>query len=246
MRPVWVPRWITASLMTLLASAPLHAAWDNVFQVTCNSCGHTSSSNYAPSADPCPQNCTTRYVQRCYYQPVTTYETRTYNETVTTYRTSYYWEPVTSYRYTSYYDPSSCCYRQQACPTTCYRLRSQCCPVQSVVARYCTVPVHSQRLVTYYEPQTTCCQTTIGAPISTLPPGASVIEQQSAPPGSPPAGVRDSFDNIRPSDSYKPNPEMPPASRQLAPLSPNTKAPPAESSPPPKVRLDKIVSLPKQ
>ncbi len=251
MRPVRVPRWITASLLTLLASGPLHAAWDNVFQVTCNSCGHTSSSYYTPSCDPCPQQtCTTRYVQRCYYQPVTTYETRTYYEPVTTYRTSYYWEPVTSYRYTSYYDPSTCCYRQQACPTTCYRLRSQCCPVQSVVARYCTVPVQSQRLVTYYEPQTTCCQTTIGAPISTLPPGASVIEQQPAgPPAAPPAGVRDSGDPIRGSDSYKPAPEMPPASRnlrQLTPQAPDAKAPAVETSPPPKVRLDKIVSLPKQ
>jgi hypothetical protein len=245
MRRFRLANWMTASLLTLAASTPLRAGWDNVFQVTCNSCGsRPAQSYYTPVSDPCPQNCTTRYVQRCYYQPVTTYETRTYNETVTTYRTSYYWEPVTSYRYTSYYDPSSCSYRQQACPTTCYRLRSQCCPVQSVVARYCTVPVQSQRLVTYYEPQTTCCHTTIGAPVAAPPPGASVIDSQT---GAPPAGVRDSSDTIKPSDSYKPNPEMPPASssRQLQPRSPNAKAPSAETDPPPKVRLDKIVSLPK-
>jgi hypothetical protein len=185
-------------------------------------------------------------VQRCYYQPITTYETRTYYEPVTTYRTSYYWEPVTTYRYTSYFDPCCCCFRQQACPTTCYRLRSQCCPVQSVVARCCTVPVQSQRLVTYYEPVTTCCQTTIGAPVACPPAGASVIESQ---PPSPSPGVRDSGDTIRGgSDSYKPNPEMPPASgssRQLAPLVPNAKTPAVETSPPPKVRLDKIVALPK-
>jgi hypothetical protein len=62
--------------------------------------------------------------------------------------------------------------------------------------------------------------------------------------------VRDSYDNIRPSDSYRPpyGDTMPPASgssRQLAPQSPNGKAPAAETPPPPTVRLDKIVSLPK-
>jgi hypothetical protein len=61
--------------------------------------------------------------------------------------------------------------------------------------------------------------------------------------------VRDSGDTIKGSDSYKPPPEMPPASgssRQLAPQAPNAKTPPVETPPPPKVRLDKIVSLPKQ
>src|SRR5262249_48673175 len=180
-------RWMTAGLLTLFAVTPLHAAWNNVFQVCCFNCGHghTSASYYAPAADPCnpcpqpcPQQvCTTRYVQRCYYQPCTTYQTKTYYEAVTSYRTSYYWEPVTTYRYTSYYDPCTCTCQQQACPVTCYRLRSQCCPVTNYVARCCTVPVTTQRLVTYYEPQTTCCTTTIGAPVAAPPAGAGVIEQ---------------------------------------------------------------------
>src|SRR5438132_10393852 len=87
-------------------AAPLQAAWNNVFQVCCHRCGAVAPApvvaNYAPVvADPCcPQQvCTTRYVQRCYYQPVTAYQSRTYYEPVTTYRTSYYHEPVTSYRY---------------------------------------------------------------------------------------------------------------------------------------------------
>jgi hypothetical protein len=255
-----VSRWLAAGLLALLAGSPLHAAWNNVFQVCCNSCGgQTSASFYAPPADPCnpcppPPCCTTRYVQRCYYQPVVTYQTRTYYEPVTTYRTSYFWEPVTVQRCTSHFDPCTCSWQQQCCPTTAYRLRSQCCPVQSFVARCCTVPVTSQRLVTFYEPQTTCSTPSIGAPAAAPPPvpmaaplpGAGVNDSQL---GAPPAGVRDSGDNIRGSDSYKPE-TMPPASgsslRQLTPQSPGTiKTPSNESQPPPRVRLDKIVSLPK-
>src|SRR6266849_5024330 len=117
-----VTRWLAAGLLALLAGSPLHAAWNNVFQVCCNSCGaHSSASYYAPQADPCnpcppPPCCTTRYIQRSYYQPVVTYQTKTYYEPVTTYRTSYFWEPVQTVRYTSFYDPSCCCFRQQACP----------------------------------------------------------------------------------------------------------------------------------
>jgi hypothetical protein len=263
-----VSRWLAAGLLALLAGSPLHAAWNNVFQVCCNSCGgQTSASYYAPPADPCnpcppPPCCTTRYIQRSYYQPVVTYQTKTYYEPVTTYRTSYFWEPVQTVRYTSFYDPSTCCFRQQACPVTAYRLRSQCCPVQSVVARCCTVPVTTQQLMTYYEPQTTCTSTTIGAPVAAPPPGTMAtppLGPMAAPPpgagvndsqtGVPPAGVRDSGDNFRGSDSYKPE-TMPPASgsslRQLTPQSPgNVKTPSNESQPPPRVRLDKIVSLPK-
>src|SRR5205807_2928032 len=113
--------------------SPTQAAWNNVFQVCCDSCGGQQAvSAYAPDpcCNPCPQPvCTTRYVARCYYQPVTCYQTKTYYEPVTTYRTSYYYEPVTSYRYSCYYDPCSCSYQNVACPSTCYRLRSQCCPV---------------------------------------------------------------------------------------------------------------------
>src|SRR5438552_10288178 len=141
--------------------SPTQAAWNNVFQVCCDACGgQPAVSAYAPDpcCNPCPQPvCTTRYVARCYYQPVTTYQSKSYYEAVTTYRTSYYYEPVTSYRYSCYYDPCTCCYQQVACPQTCYRLRSQCCPVQSWVQRCCQVPVTTYQRSFYWEPVTSCC-----------------------------------------------------------------------------------------
>ena len=152
------------------------AAWNNVFQVCCHSC---QSSNYVAAPAPAPvvagyngcggcQQCTTRYVQRCYYQPVVTYRQSCYTEPVTTYRTSYYYEPCTSYRYSCYYDPCTCRYQQVAQPVTTYRLRSQCCPVTNYLQRCCLQPVTTYRQMTYYEPQTTCCQTTIAAPVAAL------------------------------------------------------------------------------
>src|SRR5262249_58529256 len=100
MKPLRGIGWACALWLLGISPGPLQAAWHNVFQVCCDSCGQRSVSSYAPDpcCNPCPQVCTTRYVQRCYYQPVTTYETRSYYEAVTTYRTSYYYEPVTSYR----------------------------------------------------------------------------------------------------------------------------------------------------
>jgi hypothetical protein len=175
-----------------MANGTTQAAWNNVFQVCCHSC---RSSNYvaAPApvaAAPAPcggcQQCTTRYVQRCYYQPVVTYRQSCYMEPVTTYRTSYYYEPCTSYRYSCYYDPCTCSYQQVAQPVTTYRLRSQCCPVTSYLQRCCLQPVTSYQQMTYYEPQTTCCQTTIGAPVAALPSGALAVP---AVPAAPPPGV---------------------------------------------------------
>src|ERR1700689_4096043 len=78
-----------------LAATPVQAAWDNVFQPACNTCRPKTSNYYAPpvvagyqpayvaqyapppvvaNAPPASdcQSCTTRYVQRSYYQPVTT------------------------------------------------------------------------------------------------------------------------------------------------------------------------------
>src|SRR5688572_25778935 len=54
-----------------------------------------TSSYYADPCDPCPRPClqpvvTTRYVQRCCYEPCTTYRLQTYQQAVTTYQTSYY------------------------------------------------------------------------------------------------------------------------------------------------------------
>jgi hypothetical protein len=192
-------RWLGLTLAGLvLTGQPAAAAWDNVFQVTCFHCRHNSTSQYyaapvvvqsspvvvqsspvvaasAPCGDPCQQTqCTTRYIQRCYYEPVTTYQTQSYYEPVTTYRTSYYYEPVCSYTYKCFFDPCSCSYKQVAVPTKSYVLRSQCCPVQSWVQRCTQVPVTSYRQAFYWQPQTTCCTTTNGAPIAAVPSGVAV------------------------------------------------------------------------
>ncbi|HXG13320.1 MAG TPA: carboxypeptidase-like regulatory domain-containing protein [Gemmataceae bacterium] len=253
MRPFRRAVWGCA-LVLLVSTGPLQAAWCNVFQVCCLGCRHgTTISAYDPCCTPCPQTvCTTRYVQRCYYQPVVTYQTQTYYEPVTTYRVSYYYEPVTNYRYSCYFDPCTCTYQQVACPVTSYRLRSQCCPVQSFVQRCCTVPVTSYRQCCYYEPVTTCCTTSVGAPVvGTAPPCNSgtlpgVGEQRAAP--QPGIGEYRSTPGVPPADA---TPPPPPASgisfRQLTPWgsSPSRPAaPPRPPQPPPTVKLDRIVALP--
>src|SRR5262245_59959299 len=153
------------ALAALAAIAnPAHAGWNNVFQVCCNHCGGTAAPAVAAYADPgcCPAPpttvCTTRYIQRTYYQPVTCYRQSTYYQPVTTYRTSYYYEPVCSYRYSCYYDPCTCRYQTVATPVTSYRLRAQCCPVTTYLQRCCLTPVTTYRAACYYEPVTTCCQ----------------------------------------------------------------------------------------
>lgn len=193
MRPFRGSLWCCALAALTMANGSAKAAWNNVFQVCCHNC---QSSNYvaAPApvaAAPAPcggcQQCTTQYIQRCYYQPVTTYRQSCYMEPVTTYRTSYYYEPCTSYRYSCYYDPCTCRYQQVAQPVTTYRLRSQCCPVTSYLQRCCMQPVTSYQQVTYYVPQTTCCTTTIGAPVAAPCPSAAPV---SVPPAMPGAAVQ--------------------------------------------------------
>ena len=152
--------------LTALAAAavPARAAWDNVFQVCCATCGTQATANFV-AADPCcppppPQQvCTTRYVQRTYYQPVTCYQTRTYYEPVTTNYTSYYYEPVTEYRYTTYYDPCTGCPQRVCTPCTSYRLRSKCNSVTNYVARISYRPVTTMRQSCYLEavPVNPCC-----------------------------------------------------------------------------------------
>jgi hypothetical protein len=220
--------WALALGLCTVGVSPARAGWHNVFQVCCHSCGKTgvsyyaapAVSYYAPPADPCCtpcQVCTTRYVQRCFYQPQVSYETRSYYEPVTTYRTSYYYEPVTSYRYSSYYDPCTCTSYQVACPTTSYQLRSQCCPVQSWVQRCYYQAVTSYRQCSYWEPVTTCttpvnpCAPAVAAPapVPAAPaplPAAPVTGEPPMAPGAapqpgvgesrqpPPAGVRESRD----------------------------------------------------
>jgi hypothetical protein len=193
-------------------------------------------ANYGPTVayyggccDPCPQVCTTRYIQRSYYQPVTTYQTRTYYEAVTTNRLSFFWEPVTSVRYSYYRDPCTGCCQQVATPCTSYRLRSQCCPVTSYLQRCALVPVTTQQQVFYYEPVTSCCDPCAGTP--------GVIDRRTAPNGAPGApGVQQYNDS------------MPPAgisSRQLPLGTPRVNAP-VKPITPPSVKLERIVGIPKQ
>jgi hypothetical protein len=183
--------WCCALAALMAGGDTVKAAWNNVFQVCCHNC-RSATSNYVAAAPPaapaacCPQQtCTTRYIQRCYYQPVTTYRQSCYMEPVTTYRTSYYYEPVTTYRYSCYYDPCSCSYQQVAQPVTSYRLRSQCCPVTSYLQRCCLQPVTTYQQAFYYEPVTTCCTTSVGAPVATLPPGATATPGAAAVPAVP-------------------------------------------------------------
>lgn len=201
MRPMRGSWWCCALAAALTANGTVSAAWNNVFQVCCHNC---RSSNYvaavpavpaAPAPCGCPQQtCTTRYVQRCYYQPVVTYKQSCYLEPVTSYRTSYYYAPITTVRYSCYYDPCTCRYQQVAQPVTSYQLRSQCCPVTSYLQRCCLQPVTSYQQAFYYEPVTTCCTTSVGAPVAALPPGATATPMVPAPgvsstPGGPQPGV---------------------------------------------------------
>jgi hypothetical protein len=247
------------ALAALVATAgAARAAWDDVFQACCLNC--KSQSAYSP-CDPCPQpcqQCTTRYIQRTYYQPCTSYVQKTYYEPVTTYRTSYYYEPVTSCRVSCYFDPCTCQYRQVSTPVTCYQLRSQCCPVTSYLQRCCYQPVTTYREACYYEPVTTCCTTQVGAPVMTLPPGAQVVPPAGAPPaGGPPhvtdpgqlppagpPGVSDGTngENTR-LDRYPPKgPTMPRVDESSA--KPPRPLPAAPADSPPKVRIDRIAALP--
>ncbi len=272
MRPFRGVLGVCALVLLGARAEPTQAAWDNVFQACCASCGgqQPAVSGYAPSAGCCPQTCcppaptccTTQYVQRCYYQPVTCYQTKTYYEPVTTYRTSYYYEPVTSYRYSCYCDPCTGCCQQMACPTTCYRLRSQCCAVQSWVQRCCQVPVTSYRQSFYWEPVTTCC-TPSCTPCSASVPAAApsqvppaVTEQSGAAPTQAPPTVTEQRMTPVPkvTEQYQYQ-QQPPAGtpgtipggtssyRQLPPLVP-ARPRTLPPAPPPTVRLDRIVSVP--
>jgi hypothetical protein len=258
---------VCGGALALLTPTPADAAWDNVFQVCCNNCRKPVVSNYSdpccPQPQPCPPQCTTRYVQRCYYQPVTTYRTSFYLEPVTTYRTSYFYEPVTTYRYSCYFDPCTCSYQQVATPCTSYRLRSQCCPVTTYLKRCCVTPVTTQVQMFYWVPQTTCCQTTEGAPIFTQPQGQQFQQQQQF---QPQPQVDDGGGHVQPYAQPQPSVED---GRQLRPQvddggvkmprqpqlpytqgvdqarPPRLGAPePWKPTPPPEGRKDKVVSRP--
>jgi len=173
------------------------AAWNNVFQATCN--GRSSRSSYfapAPAPACCPS---VSYVQRCYYQPVTTYKTESYYEPVTSYRTSYYWQGTTSYRYTSYYDPCTGCSQSVATPYTSYSLRQQCNAVQSYVQRCRMVPVTEMRKSYYLEPVVAyACPTACEQPSCNTPPTTGVQESPTRiPQAGGNAGVNESSEPPR-------------------------------------------------
>jgi hypothetical protein len=123
------------------------------------------------------------------------------------------------------------------------------------------VPVTTQQQVFYYEPITTCCQTTVGAPVTTLPPGASVQpsvplnlqpnvgEQRSFPnPGAPNVGEGreppvGSESNYPRNGSGRLMPEADKNSLRQPQLQSPVPAP--TNSKPPVIRLDHIVAAPK-
>lgn len=273
MRPFKGYAWGVALATLVATGAPAHAAWNNVFQVCCSSCGSTPApvvAGYAPVAAPavvaapaadacCEQpttTCTTRYVQRSYYQPVTSYRTSHYYEPVTSYRTSYYYEPVTSYRYSCYYDPCTCSYQRVAQPVTSYQLRSRCCPVTSYLQRTCTTPVTSYQQSFYYEPVTSCCTSTAGAAVAAPPNGAKVVPAVPAPavatpappetaestlPGPPPGTTESRDAGASTSERYNPSrsPSLSPAPNTMPRASDSSYRAPARR---PVVRYDRIAS----
>jgi hypothetical protein len=245
MQPLKGLVWGCALAALAALANPAHAGWNNVFQVCCNSCGgHSAPAVSGYGADPCctpPPTCTTRYIQRTYYQPVVSYQTSTYYQPVTTYKTSYYYEPVCSYRYSCYYDPCTCSYQQVAVPTTSYRLRSQCCPVTSYLQRCCMKPVTTYRAMCYYEPVTTCCQpqpaccpTAAAAPAG---PGGNAVPAP-APGTEERTGAGDRF-LPAPPPGTKESSDAPP----MNPASPSRRRTTTEKAPSPKYSGPHFASL---
>jgi hypothetical protein len=256
-----------------VGAGPAAAAWNNVFQVACFGCRNRTTTAYASPIvaaapgcpQPCPQQqCTTRYVQRSYYQPVTTYRTSCYLEPVTTFKTSFYYEPVTSYRYSCYFDPCTCRYQQIAQPVTSFRLRSQTCPVTSYLQRTALVPVTTYQQAFYWEPQTTCCQTTVGAPIFGQPPSVNgvpggavppnVSDQRTNPVPNPPSVGEDrqqlpgNTESRRFNPAQGQEPPLAPEGKNNAFRQPRLQAPlPVQNPtavPPANVRIDRIAAAP--
>lgn len=217
--------------LLLLAPQLAPAAWNNVFQVTCNSCRRQSTSNFAPVVtfaapscpQPCPQTCCspqTSWVQRSYYQPVTSFQQVTNFEPVTTMRTSFFFEPVTSYHYSSFFDPCSGCCQKVATPTTSFRLRSQCNAVTSYVARVSLRPVTTYRQSCYWEqvqlPCSPSATVATPAPATAAPPVAGVpelnpggvVEQQKV---TPPPVIDEKITVIPPSQPLRRSTPVPPA-----------------------------------
>ncbi len=276
MKPFPLGVGLCALGLALGSAGPAEAAWNNVFQVSCfrRGCRRPAVVQrpviaqfpvaVAAAPDPCcnpcpppPPVCTTRYIQRCYYQPVTSLQTKTYFEPVTTYRTSFYYEQVTSYRYSCAFDPCTCTYQKVACPVTSYALRAKSCPVQSWVQRCCSVPVTTYQRVSYWEPQTTCTTpcangcAPVAAPVVPQVQVPAVQEQPSTPP--PPTPPPPTVDEKRGGNGAQPFEKYygPPngngnggaSFRQPLPGG-AVPARPVNPAPVPAARPDRIASLP--
>ncbi len=219
----------------LVASAePASAAWNNVFQPTCNSCRSNTSYYAPPSTGGCP---TISYRQRSYYQSYTAYRMESYYEPITRYRRSFYWEPVTRYSYTTYYDPCSGCPQQVCTPHTSYRLRSQCNAVQSYVQRCHMVPYTAYRQSCYYEPVVTysapACPSACPSACPTCPTASPSV---SEPPSTlPPQNIPDPNRKALPNVSEENN-----IPRQNLPNTRNKQTQPNIAGAP--VRMDRIAS----
>ncbi len=225
--------------LLLLAPQLAPAAWNNVFQVTCNRCRRQTTSNFAPviafaapscpqPACPqpaCPQTCCTpqvSWVQRSYYQPVTSFQQVTNFEPVTSFRTSYFFEPVTSYHYSSYFDPCSGCCQKVATPTTSFRLRSQCNAVTSYAARISFRPVTTYRQSCYWEQVTLPCSPTTAPATTATPPAATIAPPVAGAPDlnpgvteeqkvTPPPVIDEKITVIPPSQPLRRSTPLPPA-----------------------------------
>jgi len=237
MRLTGLPAALVLAACGVMGSAgTASAAWNNVFQVCCDSCNKPRASYYAPQACPtcptqaCPQpQMQISYVQRCYYQPVTEYVRKSYYEPVTKNYTSYYYEPVTEYKYTTYYDPCTGCPQKVCQPCTSYRLRSKCNSVTSYVERCSMVPVTTLKPVTvrqpvvsyYYPPEPSCPAPSAAAMI---PPSAPEVQQIRE---NPPSVLPEKKDDMIP-----PTPVPGAAGSSFPRTNPNT----------PKIRPDKTTS----
>lgn len=220
------------ALAGLLGSAvPADAAWDNVFQVTCDNCRPRQRSSYYATPDACcaPQKPQQRveYKQRSYYEPITVMKPEKYLEPVEVRSKSFYWEPVTAYSYSSYYDPCTGSCQQIAVPKTAYKLKEQCNTSMKYVERVRMVPTQSQRLVTemqpvvtYYYPPTRSYSSPVteACELPTAPPvaGPRVDELRSTPPtATPDAGDMIPPTNLPTNPGVSKQRAMPPQAKPL-------------------------------
>jgi hypothetical protein len=155
-----LPRYSTGpalalALVGLIANArPADAAWDNVFQLTCNSCGGSRSSSYyysppavsyyspsvsyyspAPSVSYASPGCSTCAPACTSCAPAACPQACPQPQMRVSYVQRCYYQPVTEYQRQSYY-----------------------VPVTQNYTSYYYEPVTSYRYTTYYDPCTGCPQ----------------------------------------------------------------------------------------